>query len=141
MRQIPEMGTKRDAKRRRDMARRDDERRQWGIDRARKLIFEKGYPVESKAVDVTVGGKSGVPIQVSLTVGSSKAFAVTTRCQNAFSLRLFEHGFDFYRMFVPDLMHEFELGVWKAIFTHLLRILYANGKDAIQKLNERYVYP
>jgi hypothetical protein len=41
-------------------------------------------------------------------------------------------------MFVVDLMHEFELGVWKATFTHLLRILYAQGGDGIQKLNERY---
>lgn len=40
-------------------------------------------------------------------------------------------------MFVPDLLHEFELGVWKAIFTHLMRILYANGQNSIQQLNER----
>lgn len=35
-------------------------------------------------------------------------------------------------------MHEFELGVWKAIFTHLLRILYAQGGDGIQILNKRF---
>lgn len=35
-------------------------------------------------------------------------------------------------------MHEFELGVWKAVFTHLVRILYAEGGRAIQLLNERY---
>jgi len=40
-------------------------------------------------------------------------------------------------MIVPDLLHEFELGVWKAVFTHLLRILYAYGNDTIQSLNER----
>jgi hypothetical protein len=40
-------------------------------------------------------------------------------------------------MFVPDLLHEFELGVWKAVFTHLLRIVYACGE--IQTLNLRYV--
>ena len=42
-------------------------------------------------------------------------------------------------MFVPDLLHEFELGVWKAVFTHLLRILYACGENKIQTLNSRYV--
>ena len=42
-------------------------------------------------------------------------------------------------MFVPDLLHEFELGVWKAVFIHLMRILYAAGGDAIQTLNEQYV--
>lgn len=43
-------------------------------------------------------------------------------------------------MLVPDLLHEFELGVWKAIFTHLMRILNAKGDDSIQKLNERCVF-
>jgi len=43
-------------------------------------------------------------------------------------------------MFVPDLLHEFELGVWKAIFTHLMRICYASGNDCIQNLNWRYVF-
>lgn len=43
-------------------------------------------------------------------------------------------------MFVVDELHEFELGVWKAILTHLFRILHAAGGHAIQKLNERYVY-
>jgi len=40
-------------------------------------------------------------------------------------------------MFVPDLLHEFELGIWKATFTHLIRILYAYGDNAIQELNRR----
>jgi len=30
-------------------------------------------------------------------------------------------------MLVVDLLHEFELGVWKALFTHLIRLLYAAG--------------
>lgn len=42
-------------------------------------------------------------------------------------------------MFVVDLLHEFELGVWKAVFTHLLRLLYAQGADGIQLLNKRYI--
>jgi hypothetical protein len=41
-------------------------------------------------------------------------------------------------MYVPDLLHEFELGVWKATFIHLMPILYANGGDSIQELNDRY---
>jgi len=40
-------------------------------------------------------------------------------------------------MFVPDLLHEFELGVWKAVLTHLLRILYTYGGDVILELNKR----
>jgi hypothetical protein len=57
--------------------------------------------------------------------------------KNAFSERLLSHGFNFYQMFTVDLLHEFELGVWKATFTHLLRILYAVGDGKIQELNKR----
>ena len=42
-------------------------------------------------------------------------------------------------MFVVELLHEFELGVWKAVFTHLLRLLYSQGADGIQLLNKRYI--
>ena len=28
-------------------------------------------------------------------------------------------------MLVVDLLHEFELGIWKALFSHLIRVLYA----------------
>jgi hypothetical protein len=38
-----------------------------------------------------------------------------------------------------DLLHEFELGVWKMLFVHLLRILTAEDKNLVQKLDERYV--
>jgi hypothetical protein len=37
-----------------------------------------------------------------------------------------------------DLLHEFELGVWKAIFTHMMRILHAIGGNVVQDLNQRY---
>ena len=42
-------------------------------------------------------------------------------------------------MLVVDLMHEFELGVWKALFIHLLRILNAVDKTLINELDRRYV--
>jgi hypothetical protein len=44
-------------------------------------------------------------------------------------------------MLVVDLMHEFELGVWKAIFTHLIRILYAAapGSCLVMELDRRYI--
>jgi hypothetical protein len=42
-------------------------------------------------------------------------------------------------MLVIDLMHEFELGVWKALFIHLLRILNAVDKTLINELDRRYV--
>jgi len=42
-------------------------------------------------------------------------------------------------MFVVDFLHEVELGVWKALFTHLIHILYAINPDAVGTLNSRYV--
>lgn len=34
-------------------------------------------------------------------------------------------------------MHEFELGVWKALFTHLLRIINAVDPSLIDELDYR----
>ncbi|GBE77722.1 hypothetical protein SCP_0106040 [Sparassis crispa] len=85
----------------------------------RRWIFKKGWALTSKkfrALDI----KSLIPTR------------------SAFSTRLSQFGFNFYSMFVPDLMHEFELGVWKAIFIHLLCILYAAGGDKIQEFNKRF---
>jgi hypothetical protein len=41
-------------------------------------------------------------------------------------------------MLVVDLMHEYELGVWKATFIHLLRILDCLNKT--HDLDQRQVY-
>lgn len=35
-------------------------------------------------------------------------------------------------------MHEFELGVWKGTFIHLMRLLAAQGEDTVQEFNRRY---
>jgi hypothetical protein len=44
-------------------------------------------------------------------------------------------------MLVVDLLHEFELGVWKAVFLHLIRILYAAGASGclVAELDRRFV--
>jgi hypothetical protein len=44
-------------------------------------------------------------------------------------------------MLVVDLLHEFELGVWKALFTHLIRILHAAVPHSglVAELDSRYV--
>jgi hypothetical protein len=38
---------------------------------------------------------------------------------------------------VVDLLHEFELGVWRMLLVHLLRILCALNKDLIHELDRR----
>jgi hypothetical protein len=40
-------------------------------------------------------------------------------------------------MLVPDLMHEFELGIWKAVFIHLIRILESIDNGLIVELDRR----
>jgi hypothetical protein len=40
-------------------------------------------------------------------------------------------------MLVPDLMHEFELGIWRAVFIHLLRILEAVDNRLVVELDQR----
>ncbi|KAJ3494201.1 hypothetical protein NLJ89_g10856 [Agrocybe chaxingu] len=117
---IPRLGSKSDKRDRERLLRVDDATRRNSIERARKLMFVKGVSVTSVHIERILGAKSLIPTR------------------NAFSERLFEHGFNFYQMFTPDLLHEFELGVWKAVFTHLIRILYAHGDNTIQELNSRY---
>jgi hypothetical protein len=57
--------------------------------------------------------------------------------QNAFSVHLAPFGFECNSMLVVDLMHEFELGVWKNIFTHLIRILHAVDPALVIELDSR----
>ncbi|THH23073.1 hypothetical protein EUX98_g8103 [Antrodiella citrinella] len=100
--------------------RQDNEQMWFDLRSARRWVYELG------------GSVVGAPIKHILDAFS----AVPTN--NAFSVRLAKFGFNFYTMFAPDLLHEFELGVWKATFIHLLRILCAIGSDVIQTLNKRF---
>ena len=46
-------------------------------------------------------------------------------------------------MLVVDLLHEFELGVWKSLFTQLIRLLYAAGKGSealVAELDSRLLH-
>ncbi|KAL0568578.1 hypothetical protein V5O48_013407 [Marasmius crinis-equi] len=119
--QIPELGTVRDCQRRERKPRVDTEERRGVIERVRSWIFGKGYAVGSAAVEAALQLKSWVPTR------------------NTFSECLSSFGANFYELFVPDILHEFELGVWKATFTHLLRILCCLGGNSIQQLNARMV--
>ena len=40
-------------------------------------------------------------------------------------------------MLVVDLLHEFELGVWKSIFIHLLRIVSSLKGTVLAELDRR----
>ena len=44
-------------------------------------------------------------------------------------------AFDLFHILVVNLLHEFELGVWRAIFTHLLQILDGLKGNILGKLD------
>ncbi|KIK31599.1 hypothetical protein CY34DRAFT_103052, partial [Suillus luteus UH-Slu-Lm8-n1] len=46
-----------------------------------------------------------------------------------------------FRILVVDFMHECELGTWKALFTQLIRLLYAlpGGDHLVATLDNRFV--
>ena len=46
-----------------------------------------------------------------------------------------------FSMFVPDLMHDFELGAWRALFIYILRILDSVDAKLLTEVDRRYVSP
>ncbi|KAJ3751884.1 hypothetical protein EV360DRAFT_97622 [Lentinula raphanica] len=84
---------------------------------AQNLIYNLGSPITSKHVDDLLKDTSS----------------------NAFVDRL-GPDFDISKILVVDFLHEFELGVWKSLFAHLIRLLYASpkGADAVADLDSRY---
>ena len=55
--------------------------------------------------------------------------------QNPFSDRLSPLGFNLFSIFLPDLMHKVELGGWKVIFIHLLRMLQSIDEERLVELD------
>jgi len=47
-------------------------------------------------------------------------------------------GLNVYSLLAVDLLHEVELGVWKALFIHILRILFSYSPAALSELDRRY---
>ena len=120
----------------------DDDRQRMLVETAQEMIYEHGVQPGADNVLELLGSKALTPMWVSSQcfLILSASLSHFSAIQNAFSERLSRYGLDFHSMFVVDLLHEFELGVWKATFMHLLRILYAQGGDGIQTLNKRLVF-
>lgn len=56
--------------------------------------------------------------------------------QNAFMNTL--PGLNVYALLTVDLLHEVELGVWKALYIHILRIIQASSREGHDILDRRY---
>ncbi|KAJ3886660.1 hypothetical protein GG344DRAFT_81499 [Lentinula edodes] len=89
------------------------------VELARKWIYHEGVKIRGSAVERLLKATSSVPTL------------------NAFVDRL-GPNFDLARMLVVDLMHEFELGVWKALFSHLIRVINAVGQQYVDELDNRF---
>jgi hypothetical protein len=111
------------------------------IVKARDFIYRWGTTVDSGKVEDTLGEGSWVPILVGVKGPLLIMINSNRRPQNQFAVKLGALGLDPFRMLVVDLMHECELGTWKALFTHLIRLLYVlpGGTQVVAALDERYV--
>ncbi|KIJ34409.1 hypothetical protein M422DRAFT_263553 [Sphaerobolus stellatus SS14] len=110
---IHEMGMKRDLQRRQKLKQHDDHAMDHEISSARsKLYGQRGLKITSEAVDGILKPTSHVP--------TIKAFSEIIPLQY----------FNKYQMFVVNLLHEFELGVWKVILVDLIRIMTKVGQEA-----------
>lgn len=133
---IPDIGKVYDSRQRQVKRRINDSDLASKILKARKKIHENGKAVKSKAVENILASESLVPTVVSaVSTFLNPPELYDSSTQNAFS-SLVQFGFNIFEALVPDFMHEFELGVWKALFIHLIRIMVSVG--AVQELNRRY---
>ncbi|KAJ7611461.1 hypothetical protein B0H17DRAFT_966994, partial [Mycena rosella] len=116
---ITGLGTKNDMNARIKLERTDHPTYQRHVDDARNWVYQEGNGVKSAGVERMLEPESLVPTK------------------NTFSERFSKFGFNFYKMLVPDFLHEVELGVFKSLFSHLIRILISHGESAVQTLNAR----
>ncbi|KAF7966162.1 hypothetical protein HWV62_39770 [Athelia sp. TMB] len=117
---VDRLGTVRDMKERKTLSRSDNQVKQQKVMDARHLIYQQHVAVDNEAVEKLLKDESLVPTN------------------NAFSKRLSRFGFNIFQALVVDIMHEFELGVWRAIFIHLIRILEAYDKSSVAEMDRRF---
>ncbi|THV02952.1 hypothetical protein K435DRAFT_652343 [Dendrothele bispora CBS 962.96] len=117
--QIPDIGTINGMKRLIKKSRVDSEERQERVIAVKKLIFIQGCAVRSRRVLQILKDGSYVPTMSHLS---------------KFFLPL---GVNMFDIFPTDILHDFELGKWRDVFTHLCRILQSIGGDKLNSLNKR----
>ncbi|KAF8834366.1 hypothetical protein BDN67DRAFT_992678 [Paxillus ammoniavirescens] len=118
---VHNLGTNRDSQAHHALARTDSAELCNKILNARKLTYNKNYAVDTVQVEAFLKPESLVPTL------------------SAFSEQLHHTGFDLFVMLMVDILHEFELGVWKAILVHLLRIVDCPKKSMTHELDCQYV--
>ncbi|KAF6744225.1 hypothetical protein DFP72DRAFT_1078931 [Ephemerocybe angulata] len=106
----------------RESDQRSDSQQHGLMSQARKKIYDDKYAVAGKPMDDILKDKSLQPVE------------------SPFATLPIPQGFSISSALVVDLLHEFEIGVWKRLFIHLLRLLEAVGvaKSLSAELNARY---
>ena len=132
--EVPDLGKDADSEQRRD-TRKPTPRLFRMVKKARKAIF-KGYKVSGTHIERLIGGWSWVPTIVSTQPLLPNQSTDSSYLKNAFMANI--PDLDIYSLLTVDLLHEFELGVWKALFTHIIRILAAHSPNSVNELDRRW---
>ncbi|KJA13356.1 hypothetical protein HYPSUDRAFT_115550, partial [Hypholoma sublateritium FD-334 SS-4] len=114
-----QLATRQDQRQRKSLARVDNLQYRVKTSSAHEIIYQKNCSVDSVAIQRLLKPESLTPNE------------------NAFSCKLSKFGFNLFSIFLVDFMHEFELGVWKKVFIHLLRILDCVD-GAVNELDQRF---
>nr|GAT45954.1 predicted protein [Mycena chlorophos] len=112
---IHDLGTKADVKRRQNV-RQDVPHWRSIVNIARDFIYRLGRKVTGTNVDALLKAKSWVPTRNAFSKIKDEA----------------DPEFDIFKVLVPDVLHEVELGVVKAAFTHMVRVLDATTKQTAE---------
>lgn len=105
------------------------------MEKARKYIYKEHYAVGAEVVENQLKPTSLVAAKVRVAQRIQSRYSLPK--QNAFSDRLSPMGFDIHDIVAVDVLHEVEIGVWKSLFIHLLRLLEAVGVGKTDVLNSR----
>jgi hypothetical protein len=82
------------------------------------MIYRLGVCFTSIKLEYILKLLSLVPTMVCVKHVSNLKYLMALK--SAFAEKLGLHEFNPYPMFVVDLLHKFELGVWKTTFTHII---------------------
>ncbi|KAJ7467308.1 hypothetical protein B0H11DRAFT_1732841, partial [Mycena galericulata] len=117
---VPDLGSEKDRKIRINKARVDNKNSQH--DRVKNLFKSKSL----------------VPVEVVFCILECSLLNLIL---NALSTFLRESSVNFYAIVPPDVLYEIDLGVWKNLFIHLVRIFHSQKTSlkSIEEMNDRYV--
>jgi hypothetical protein len=105
----------------------------------RRAVF-RGRSTSGLMVEELTGSVCRTTVKVIsvLPFGTCDLFRTQTFWQNSF-MECFP-ALNIYALLTVDLLHEVELGVWKSLFIHILRLLQLFSRDCTSELDRRCVY-